>query len=195
MIELSLSEVVDIVAAAPVGAAGEVVVDAIATDSRDVPHGRALFVALRTDRADGHDHAVAAVGRVPQCRFERVQRAREGPDPRRIRPPVVLPLLPGDPGLHHVVGEGSVPEVAALDVAPDGVEHGRRRVEVHVGNPRRDDVRPVSVPLDADTRPTALFVRGQQSVRTDHDLTVVPRRRSAHRHGPRRTGRISYTDR
>jgi len=61
VIELSLSEVVDIVAAAPVGAAGEVVVDAIATDSRDVPHGRALFVALRTDRADGHDHAVAAV--------------------------------------------------------------------------------------------------------------------------------------
>lgn len=63
MIELTLSEVARIVGADLPADAGRHRVDAIATDSRTVPAGQALFVALPTDRADGHDHADAAVER------------------------------------------------------------------------------------------------------------------------------------
>ena len=40
---------------------GEVTVDAVATDSRTVPHGRPVFVALRGETADGHDYVPDAV--------------------------------------------------------------------------------------------------------------------------------------
>lgn len=43
----------------PVGAA-EIVVDAVATDTRAMPAGRPLFVALKGERFDGHDHVDAA---------------------------------------------------------------------------------------------------------------------------------------
>jgi UDP-N-acetylmuramoyl-tripeptide--D-alanyl-D-alanine ligase len=40
----------------------DVVVDAIATDSRALPQGSALFVALKGERFDGHDHVAKAAG-------------------------------------------------------------------------------------------------------------------------------------
>ncbi len=43
------------------GADGDQCVDAIAIDSRDLPHGsHALFVALKGENFDGHDHVAAA---------------------------------------------------------------------------------------------------------------------------------------
>jgi UDP-N-acetylmuramoyl-tripeptide--D-alanyl-D-alanine ligase len=63
VIELALTEVARLVGAQVRTDVGPDRIDAIATDSRTVPAGRPLFVALPTDRADGHDHAVAAVGR------------------------------------------------------------------------------------------------------------------------------------
>ncbi len=61
MIELDLTEVATVVgSAAPVHPQAGVV-DAVATDSRAVPAGRPIFVALATDSGDGHDHAAAAV--------------------------------------------------------------------------------------------------------------------------------------
>ena len=45
----------------PEPAADEVTVDAVATDSRTVPAGSPLFIALRGDTADGHDHVPDAV--------------------------------------------------------------------------------------------------------------------------------------
>jgi UDP-N-acetylmuramoyl-tripeptide--D-alanyl-D-alanine ligase len=63
MIPLTLGEVVAATGGALTGApagAAEVRIDAVTTDSRHVAAG-ALFVALRGARADGHDHAGAAV--------------------------------------------------------------------------------------------------------------------------------------
>jgi UDP-N-acetylmuramoyl-tripeptide--D-alanyl-D-alanine ligase len=63
VIALSLSElaaVVDGVRHDPTGVDAEVVVDAVATDSRRLPAGRALFVALPGEHADGHDFVAAA---------------------------------------------------------------------------------------------------------------------------------------
>ncbi|MFO7779339.1 MAG: Mur ligase family protein, partial [Nitriliruptoraceae bacterium] len=62
MIELTCEEV----AAATGGqlsipSAGAVIVDDVTADSRLVPEGRPLFVALATASGDGHDHARAAV--------------------------------------------------------------------------------------------------------------------------------------
>lgn len=42
-------------------AAGDLTVDAVTADSRVVPAGRPLFIALSTDSGDGHDHAEDAV--------------------------------------------------------------------------------------------------------------------------------------
>ncbi|MFU8839146.1 MAG: UDP-N-acetylmuramoyl-tripeptide--D-alanyl-D-alanine ligase [Nitriliruptoraceae bacterium] len=61
MIGLDLTEIAAVVhAVAPVDPpAGPI--DGVATDSRAVPAGRPIFVALATGSGDGHDHAAAAV--------------------------------------------------------------------------------------------------------------------------------------
>lgn len=59
MIELSLAEVARAVGARLHGDAAATV-DAVTTDSRQVPAGRPLFVALRGEHADGHAYASAA---------------------------------------------------------------------------------------------------------------------------------------
>lgn len=57
MIPLSLDAITTAVGGSPAGptGGGETVVTAVTTDSRDVPDD-SLFVALRGDRHDGHDH-------------------------------------------------------------------------------------------------------------------------------------------
>jgi UDP-N-acetylmuramoyl-tripeptide--D-alanyl-D-alanine ligase len=62
MIPLPLPDVVDAVDARLAGPAPRDghTVEAVATDSRQLEHG-ALFVALRGEHADGHDHAAGAV--------------------------------------------------------------------------------------------------------------------------------------
>lgn len=61
MIELTLSQVAATVGARLPGRAGAALIDAVATDSRAVPAGRPLFIALRTAQGDGHAHAADAV--------------------------------------------------------------------------------------------------------------------------------------
>lgn len=60
MIELTLHEVAHAVQGT-VSQASSTQVDRVATDSRDLPEGRVLFVALAGEHADGHDFAEAAV--------------------------------------------------------------------------------------------------------------------------------------
>jgi len=68
VIELTLTEIAAVtrgrlVAAGSAGSAdvGHLVVDAVATDSRAMPSGRPLFIALTTDTGDGHAHVGEAV--------------------------------------------------------------------------------------------------------------------------------------
>ncbi len=56
---LTLAQIAAMVGARVHGDAG-VTVDGIATDTRAMPAGRPLFVALKGERFDGHDHAAAA---------------------------------------------------------------------------------------------------------------------------------------
>ncbi len=60
MIDLDLATVARVTSGRRTGT-DRTVIDAVATDSRAVPHGRALFVALRTEDADGHRFAADAV--------------------------------------------------------------------------------------------------------------------------------------
>ena len=60
MIELSLREVAHAVNGEVAGDP-QVVIDQVATDSRRLPDGKVLFVALPGEYADGHDFAAAAV--------------------------------------------------------------------------------------------------------------------------------------
>lgn len=60
MIPLTLNDLVTVLGA-QLDRPSELTVDAVTTDSRCVPAGRPLFIALRTDAGDGHDHAAAAV--------------------------------------------------------------------------------------------------------------------------------------
>jgi UDP-N-acetylmuramoyl-tripeptide--D-alanyl-D-alanine ligase len=59
MIELTLDEIAEVTGGHASGA-GDLVIDAVATDTRKMPPG-ALFVALRGEEADGHDHLPGAV--------------------------------------------------------------------------------------------------------------------------------------
>ena len=61
MIDLDLDTLARITQGQVTGGHRPVVVDAVATDSRAMPAGRPLFVALRTATADGHRHAADAV--------------------------------------------------------------------------------------------------------------------------------------
>lgn len=54
MIAMPLSRIANLVGGRVHGT--DVVVDVVATDTRNMPHGRALFVALKGERFDGHDH-------------------------------------------------------------------------------------------------------------------------------------------
>ena len=60
MIELTVSEVAHAVGGEVVGAT-DVSIDVVGTDSRRLPDGRPLFVALPGEHADGHDFAASAV--------------------------------------------------------------------------------------------------------------------------------------
>ncbi|MEX2549657.1 MAG: UDP-N-acetylmuramoyl-tripeptide--D-alanyl-D-alanine ligase [Nitriliruptoraceae bacterium] len=63
MIELTLHEIAAVTRGQLVATGDDELrtVDAIATDSRTVPSGRPMFVALATDTGDGHDHVAGAV--------------------------------------------------------------------------------------------------------------------------------------
>ena len=61
MIDLDLATLARVTGGGATGPDPDVTVDAVATDSRAVPPGRALFVALTTDTADGHRYAADAV--------------------------------------------------------------------------------------------------------------------------------------
>ncbi|MBW3657257.1 MAG: UDP-N-acetylmuramoyl-tripeptide--D-alanyl-D-alanine ligase [Actinobacteria bacterium] len=61
MIPLRLEDVARATGGRIASGAGDLVVDAVTTDSREVPDGRALFVAIRGEHADGHDHLAGAV--------------------------------------------------------------------------------------------------------------------------------------
>ena len=72
-----------------------------------------------------HDDAVAGLGRVPQGDFEGMQRTRERSDPLDVRTPSVVSVLPVRVVLGEVAGERSVAEVAAVEMAPQRLEHRR----------------------------------------------------------------------
>ena len=61
MIELSVGRIAEIVAGRSVGDPEALVTSPVVIDSRHVPPG-GLFVALRGERADGHDHVDGAAG-------------------------------------------------------------------------------------------------------------------------------------
>ena len=58
MIAMPLSRIANLVGGRVHGE--DVIVDVVATDTRAMPAGRALFVALKGERFDGHDHLLAA---------------------------------------------------------------------------------------------------------------------------------------
>jgi UDP-N-acetylmuramoyl-tripeptide--D-alanyl-D-alanine ligase len=62
MMALSLTRIANMVGGRVLGgdAAGDTLVDVAATDSRAMPGGRPLFIALKGERFDGHDHLLAA---------------------------------------------------------------------------------------------------------------------------------------
>ena len=78
MIAMPLSRIANLVGGRVVG--DDVMIDVVATDTRAMPHGHPLFIALKGERFDGHDHlsmaarngAVAALvvarNRQPACR-------------------------------------------------------------------------------------------------------------------------------
>jgi len=124
------------------------------------------------DRAE-HDNAITRVGRVPQRDLEGVQRAGERPDAVLVGAPSVPTFLPIGVRRRELSGKGSVAEVTTIEVTTDRVDDRRRRVEVHVGDKRRDHIRPVLGPLDSDTRSGALLADRQQFTGLPHGRTVV----------------------
>ena len=54
MIAMSLSKIANLIGGRVLG--DDVTVEVVATDTRNMPRGRALFVALKGERFDGHDH-------------------------------------------------------------------------------------------------------------------------------------------
>jgi UDP-N-acetylmuramoyl-tripeptide--D-alanyl-D-alanine ligase len=54
MIRMPLSRIANMVGGRVIG--DDLMVDLVATDTRNMPHGRALFIALKGERFDGHDH-------------------------------------------------------------------------------------------------------------------------------------------
>lgn len=62
MMALSLTRIANMVGGRVLGgdAAGDTLVDVAATDTRAMPRGRPLFIALKGERFDGHDHLLAA---------------------------------------------------------------------------------------------------------------------------------------
>lgn len=62
MIPLTLAEVAAACRGELVAGDPATVVDAVTTDSREVPTDASLFVAIRGENADGHDHLEGAVG-------------------------------------------------------------------------------------------------------------------------------------
>lgn len=61
MIRLRLDEIADATGGRLAAGDGADTVDAVTTDSRRIPDGRALFVAIRGEQADGHDYLDGAV--------------------------------------------------------------------------------------------------------------------------------------
>lgn len=54
MIAMSLSKIANLIGGRVLGE--DVTIDVVATDTRNMPRGRALFIALKGERFDGHDH-------------------------------------------------------------------------------------------------------------------------------------------
>ena len=110
---------------------GEVSVDAVATDSRTVPDGDPLFVALRGESADGHDHVPGAVAAGAVAVL--VERA---PEPGRVPAIVVDDTWQALRALGHHVRQqvdptavaitGSVGKTTVKDLTAAAVGAGRR---------------------------------------------------------------------
>jgi UDP-N-acetylmuramoyl-tripeptide--D-alanyl-D-alanine ligase len=137
MIRLALAEVVAATGGellgGPAGAA-EVGIDAVTIDSRDVPPG-ALFVALRGVRADGHDHAGAAVR--SGARAVLVQRPLDLPVPQVLVTDVAQALTslagevrrrvaPRTVAITGSVGKTTVKDLTAAAIGAGRVVHAAR---------------------------------------------------------------------
>ena len=82
---LPLSRIANMVGGRVVGedpASRERVVDVVATDTRAMPRGQALFVALRGERFDGHDHVATAARNGAVAAL--VSRATDAPLPQLL---------------------------------------------------------------------------------------------------------------
>ena len=78
------------------------------------------------------DNAVAPFSRVPESDLEGVQRAGERPNLTLVRAPPMLAFLPVGVCGSQLSRERPVAQIAAIDVAPNGVQDGLWRVKVHV---------------------------------------------------------------
>ena len=97
-----------------------------------------------------------------------VEGTREGSNAVDVGTPPVPAILPVRVVRGQVGSERAVAEVTPVEVALQRIEYRQRRVEVHVGNPRRHDTGPVLAPLDADPGPAPGFVHRQQAVGIRH---------------------------
>ena len=133
MIELRLREVAAVTRGQLVGAAdaGHLAVDAVATDSRVMPSGRPLFIALATDTGDGHDHMADAVsGGAVAVLAERSSDEHDAPTVvvadtwlalRELAQAVRAKIAP-----HAVAVTGSVGKTTVKDLTAAALATGRR---------------------------------------------------------------------
>ena len=140
-----------------------------------------------------HDNTVTRIGRVPECGFQGVQSAREWVDLFDVGSPPVSTFLPIGVRRSEVDSKRPIPEVATFGVGTDCRDDRCRRVEVHVGDPRREHIRTVLRPLDSDSPACPFLAHREQLVGCAHVRTVVSRTRrpiseaSRQSHAPRRT--------
>jgi UDP-N-acetylmuramoyl-tripeptide--D-alanyl-D-alanine ligase len=139
VIRLTLAEVATATAGVlsadgPIADAAAIAIDAVTTDSRQVPAG-ALFVALRGSRTDGHDHADDAVRRGARALL--VQRPLDLPVPQVVVPDVVQALTalagevrrrvaPRAVAITGSVGKTTVKDLTAAAVGAGRVTHAAR---------------------------------------------------------------------
>ncbi len=100
--------------------------------------------------------AVARLRAVPECSFHCVQRAGERADAFLVWTPPVLSFLPIRIGRCKLRSDTRVAEISMVELPLERCDHGRRRVEVHVGNPRWKHVGGELRPLHTRPRPDAV---------------------------------------